>query len=57
MSTNKFSTIFRGLKIVGGLIAISYAVYSGNHTFFLGVIPFVAGIINFRPICFITGKC
>ncbi len=44
-------------RIVLGLSLIGYGVYSGNYWFFLGVIPLIAGILKFCPICIITKKC
>jgi len=40
----------RIVKIVIGLSAISYAIYSGNNTFFLGIIPLTLGLTNFCPL-------
>jgi len=57
MNMKRFRLVMRLLKIIGGLTAISYAIYAGTDKFFLGVIPFVAGVLNFSPICFVTNKC
>ena len=40
MSTNRI------VRIVVGLVLIGYGVYSGNAWFYLGVVPFITGIIN-----------
>lgn len=44
-------------RIVIGLGLIGYAVYSGNPWFYLGVIPLIAGITKFCPLCQFTDKC
>jgi len=57
MDVNKIRAVCRPIRIVVGLTAISYAVYSGNAWFYLGVIPLIAGLVNFCPMCIITKKC
>ncbi len=57
MDVNKLRATCRPIRIIVGLSAISYAVYSGNQWFYLGVIPLIAGIANFCPACIITKKC
>ena len=57
MNVNKIRAICRPIRIVVGLAAIAYAVYSGNQWFYLGVIPLIAGLANFCPLCIITKKC
>jgi len=47
----------RVVKIVIGLSAISYAIYSGNNTFFLGIIPLTLGLTNFCPLEKLMGGC
>lgn len=54
---NKIRSFCRVFRLILGTCLISYGVYSGNNWFFLGVIPLVAGITNFCPICMISGKC
>ena len=54
MKVRKFCRIFR---IVLGLALIVFGVYSGIAWFYLGVLPLVAGIANFCPLCAITKKC
>lgn len=49
--------VCRPFRIVLGLALISYGVYSGNAWFYLGVVPLIAGIVNFCPLCKITGQC
>jgi uncharacterized membrane protein len=57
MDVNRIRKICRPIRIVVGLALISYAYYSGNNWFYLGVIPLIAGIMNFCPLCIITKKC
>jgi len=57
MNVNKIRAVCRPIRIVIGLAAIGYAVYSGNQWFYLGVIPLIAGLSNFCPLCIITKKC
>ncbi len=57
MDVNKFRAICRPIRIVAGLALIAYGVYSGNQWFYLGVIPLIAGLVNFCPTCIITKKC
>ena len=57
MDINKFRRICRPIRIVLGLGLIGYGIYSGNNWFFLGVVPLIAGVLNFCPACIITKKC
>ncbi len=50
----KFCRVFR---IIMGLALIGAGVITGIVWFYLGVIPLIAGITNFCPLCIITGKC
>ncbi len=50
----KFCRVFR---IILGLALIIAGVVTGIVWFYLGVIPLIAGITNFCPLCMITGKC
>jgi len=50
----KFCRIFR---IFLGVILISAGFTTGIYWFYLGVLPLVAGIANFCPLCAISGKC
>ncbi|MEA3384327.1 MAG: DUF2892 domain-containing protein [Campylobacterota bacterium] len=44
-------------RITLGLILIIIGVLLSNPWFYLGVIPLIAGIVKFCPICLITKKC
>ncbi|RUM71676.1 MAG: DUF2892 domain-containing protein [Sulfurovum sp.] len=57
MNVNKIRAVCRPIRIVVGLALISYGIYSGNQWFYLGVIPLIAGLANFCPLCIITKKC
>ncbi len=57
MNYNKIRKICRPIRIVLGLALIATGVITGNALFYLGVIPLIAGVINFCPLCIITKKC
>jgi len=57
MNVNKIRAFCRPFRIVIGLALIGYGVFSGNQWFYLGVIPLIAGLSNFCPLCIITKKC
>lgn len=57
MNVMKIRKICRPFRIVLGAGLIGYGVYSGNGWFYLGVIPLIAGIVNFCPLCKITKQC
>jgi len=50
----KFCRIFR---IIMGTALIIAGIFTGIVWFYLGIIPLIAGIANFCPLCIITGKC
>lgn len=57
MDYNKIRKNCRVIRIAVGLALIGMAVVTGNAWFYLGVIPLIAGIVNFCPLCVITKKC
>ena len=57
MNAKKIRGICRPIRLVLGTALVAYGVYSSNNWFFLGVIPFIAGLINFCRLCKITGQC
>ena len=57
MNVNKIRATCRPIRIILGLALIGYGIYSGNQWFYLGVIPLIAGLVNFCPLCIITKKC
>lgn len=54
LKIRKFCRVFR---IIIGLALIIAGVVTGIVWFYLGVIPLIAGIANFCPLCIITKKC
>ena len=54
LKIRKFCRIFR---IILGSVLIVAGVVTGIAWFYLGILPLVAGIANFCPLCIITGKC
>ncbi len=57
MDVNKIRKSCRPIRIAAGGALIAYGVYSGNQWFYLGVLPLIAGLSNFCPLCIITKKC
>jgi predicted transporter len=57
MDVNKIRTVCRPIRIVLGLALIGAGVYTGINWFYLGVIPLIAGLSNFCPLCIITKQC
>lgn len=57
MNVNKIRAVCRPIRIVLGLALIAAGVYTGIIWFYLGVIPLIAGLSNFCPLCIITKKC
>ncbi len=57
MNINKIRAVCRPIRIVLGLALIGVGVYTGINWFYLGVIPLIAGLSNFCPLCIITKKC
>jgi len=61
---DKIRKFCRPFRIIMGLALIAAGFFIGleeeqfyNIWFALGIIPFVAGITNFCPLCMITKKC
>ncbi|WP_428739535.1 YgaP family membrane protein [Sulfurimonas sp.] len=57
MDVNKIRKVCRVVRIVVGLALIITGVVLDNAWFYLGVIPLIAGLINFCPLCIITKQC
>ena len=57
MDFNKIRKFCRVFRIFIGLALIVTGVVTGIFWFFLGVIPLIAGIFNFCPLCVISKKC
>ncbi len=54
---NKIKRTCRPVRIIMGSVLIGYGVYSGNAWFYLGVVPLIAGLVDFCPLCTITKEC
>ena len=54
LKIRKFCRVFR---VILGIALIITGVVTGTIWFYLGVIPLIAGIVNFCPLCIITKKC
>ncbi len=57
MDYNKIRSFCRVFRIFIGLALIIAGVVTGIVWFYLGVIPLIAGIVNFCPLCIISKKC
>ncbi len=57
MNYDKIKSTCRVVRIAVGVALISTGVVTSNALFFLGALPFVAGLVNFCPLCLITKKC
>ena len=57
---NKFDKIkkfCRSFRLALGSLLIATGFVTGIVWFYLGVLPLVAGIFNFCPMCLVTKKC
>jgi len=57
MDFNKIRKICRPVRIVVGLGLIAGAFLTDTTWMYFGVVPLIAGITNFCPLCIITKKC
>ena len=57
MDFNKIKKICKPVRIVVGLGLIVGAFLTDTTWMYLGVVPLIAGITNFCPLCMITKKC
>ena len=62
MDLNKVRSFCRVFRIILDLTLITIGVFqagteNGSLLWFLGVIPLIAGLVNFCPLCLITKKC
>ncbi|MEA2091351.1 MAG: DUF2892 domain-containing protein [Campylobacterota bacterium] len=57
MDFNKIRKFCRVFRIFIGLALIATGVITGIFWFYLGVIPLIAGVANFCPLCIISKKC
>ena len=54
---DKFRNLCIPFRIVLGLVLIARGYFTGNAWFYLGVIPLIAGLADFCPLCIISKKC
>ena len=57
MNFNKIKSFCRVFRIILGSALIITGFITGIYWFYLGVIPLIAGIANFCPLCIISKKC
>jgi len=57
MDFNKIRKVCRVVRIVVGLALIVAGVITGINWFYLGLLPLIAGIANFCPLCIFSKKC
>lgn len=57
MDFNKIRSFCRVFRIIIGLALIATGVITGIYWFYLGVIPLIAGAVNFCPLCILSKKC
>lgn len=54
---DKFRNFCRKFRILIGIVLIAIGFFSGIAWFYLGVIPLIAGLADFCPLCIISKKC
>jgi phosphoglycerol transferase MdoB-like AlkP superfamily enzyme len=54
---DKIKQFCRPFRILVGVILIAIGVITSNPWFYLGVIPLIAGLANFCPLCMVSKKC
>lgn len=54
---DKFRNFCRKFRIAVGVVLIAIGFYTGNAWFYLGVLPLIAGLVDFCPTCLISKKC
>jgi len=57
MDFNKIRKFCRVFRIILGSGLIVTGIMTGIAWFYLGILPLIAGIANFCPLCLITKKC
>ena len=57
MNIIKIRKACQPIRIALGLGLITVGIIIGNAWFYLGIVPLIAGITNFCPLCMITKKC
>ena len=54
---DKIKTFCIKFRVAFGIILIIIGFLLSNPWFYLGVIPLIAGLVKFCPICLISKKC
>ncbi|MEN8718353.1 MAG: DUF2892 domain-containing protein [Sulfurovum sp.] len=54
---DKVRKFCRPFRILIGLVLIGIGIYTGILWFYLGVIPLIAGLVDFCPLCIFSKKC
>ncbi len=54
---DKIRNFCRPFRILIGLILIAVDFFIDNAWFYLGVIPLIAGLSDFCPVCIVSKKC
>ncbi|RXJ78676.1 hypothetical protein CRV03_01205 [Arcobacter sp. F155] len=54
---DKFRNFCRKFRILIGIVLIAVGYFTGIAWFYLGIIPLVAGLVDFCPLCIISKKC
>lgn len=54
---DKIKRFCRPFRIVVGVVLIAIGVLTSNAWFYMGVIPLIAGLVNFCPLCMVSKKC
>jgi len=57
MDFNKIRSFCRVFRIILGLVLIVAGIVTGIYWFYLGVLPLIAGLTGFCPLCIISKKC
>ncbi|WP_331774853.1 YgaP family membrane protein [Sulfurospirillum sp. 1612] len=54
---DKIRRFCRVFRIILGIVLIGVGVYLNNAWFYLGIVPLIAGLTNFCPLCIFSKKC
>lgn len=57
MNFNKIRMVCKPVRIGVGVALIATGIITGNAWFFLGIAPLIAGLVDFCPLCTVSGKC
>ena len=57
MNFNKIRSFCRVFRIILGSVLIIAGLVTGIYWFYLGVLPLIAGLTGFCPLCIISKKC